>query len=86
MANIPLTYDDRAAVADVPTPGGPTRRQIGVPATATLLPIVEVTDRPAEIQAGVAETTAVIDCRARVPTRSVMIFVRSRAVWRIQAP
>ncbi|MFE5598205.1 hypothetical protein ACFQ8O_03275 [Streptomyces coelicoflavus] len=34
LASIPLT--------DVPTPAGPTPRQIGVPATATLLPVVDV--------------------------------------------
>jgi hypothetical protein len=56
LAAIPLTDDERAAVddgqaaldqllirlTDVPTPAGPTPRQIGVPATATLLPIIEV--------------------------------------------
>ncbi|MFG2979593.1 tyrosine-type recombinase/integrase [Streptomyces sp. NPDC048331] len=56
LANIPLTDDERAAVddgqaaldqllarlTDVPTPAGPTPRQLGVPATATLLPVVEV--------------------------------------------
>jgi integrase len=56
LANIPLTDDERAAVddgqnaldqllerlTDTPTPAGPTPRQIGVPATATLLPIIEV--------------------------------------------
>ncbi|MFF7603529.1 hypothetical protein [Streptomyces mirabilis] len=56
LANIPLTDDERAAVddgqaaldqllerlTDVPTPAGPTPRQIGVPATAALLPVVEV--------------------------------------------
>ncbi|UQI45860.1 tyrosine-type recombinase/integrase [Streptomyces sp. HU2014] len=56
LASIPLTDDERAAVddgqvalghllerlTDVPTPAGPTPRQIGVPATATLLPIVDV--------------------------------------------
>lgn len=56
LAAIPLTDDERAAVddgqaaldqllerlTDVPTPAGPTPRQIGVPATATLLPIVDV--------------------------------------------
>jgi integrase len=54
LASIPLTDDERAAVddgqaaldqllerlADVPTPAGPTPREIGVPATATLLPVV----------------------------------------------
>jgi hypothetical protein len=49
----PLTDDERAAVddgqaaldqlmdrlTDVPTPAGPTPRQIGIPATATLLPM-----------------------------------------------
>ncbi len=61
LANIPLTDDERAAVddgqaaldqllerlTDVPTPAGPTPRQLGVPATATLLPIVEVRSGPA---------------------------------------
>ena len=59
LAAIPLTDDERAAVddghtavdalldrlADVPTPGGPTPNQIGVPPTATLLPIVQITQR-----------------------------------------
>jgi hypothetical protein len=57
LASIPLTDDERAAVedgqiavsqlldrlADVPTPAGLTPRQIGVPVTATRLPIVQVT-------------------------------------------
>jgi len=57
LASVPLTDDERAAVddgqaaldrllerlADVPTPAGPTPRQLGAPMTATLLPIVEVT-------------------------------------------
>lgn len=56
LASIPLKDNERAAVddgqatldqlldrlTDVPTPAGPTPRQIGVPATATLLPIVDV--------------------------------------------
>jgi hypothetical protein len=56
LAAIPLTDEERAAVddghtavtalldrlADVPTPAGPTPRQIGAPATATVLPIVQV--------------------------------------------
>jgi hypothetical protein len=56
FASIPLTDDERAAVddgraaldqllerlTDVPTPAVPTPRQIGVPATATMLPIVDV--------------------------------------------
>jgi integrase len=56
LAEIPLTDDERAAVdddraelarlldrlADTPTPAGPTPRQIGVPPTATVLPIVSV--------------------------------------------
>jgi integrase len=55
LANIPLTEDERAAVddgqaaldqllerlTDIPTPAGPTPRQIGIPATATLLPIID---------------------------------------------
>lgn len=57
LPNIPLTDDERAAVdvgqaalnqllerlTDVPTPAGPTPRQLGIPATAGLLAIVEVT-------------------------------------------
>jgi hypothetical protein len=53
-AGLPLTDDERAAVdegqtaldrlldrlVDTPTPAGPTPRQIGVPANATLLPII----------------------------------------------
>jgi integrase len=56
LVNVPLTDDERAAVdegqnaldrllerlVDVPTPAGATPREIGVPATATLLPIVSV--------------------------------------------
>lgn len=56
LANIPLTDDERAAVedgqtaldqlleclADVPTPTGATPLQLGISATATLLPIVAV--------------------------------------------
>ncbi|WP_246471876.1 hypothetical protein [Saccharopolyspora phatthalungensis] len=56
LANIPLSDDERAAVdegqvalyqllerlVDVPTPAGATPREIGVPATATLLPIITV--------------------------------------------
>jgi integrase len=56
LASIPLTDDERAAVddgqaaldqllarlADVPTPTGATPRQIGIPATATRLPIIAV--------------------------------------------
>jgi integrase len=56
LVSIPLTEDERAAVddgqaaldsllnrlADVPTPAGPTPRQIDRPTTATLLPIIEV--------------------------------------------
>ena len=56
LASIPLTDDERAAVedgqtaldtllgrlADTPTPAGATPRQIGLPATATLLPIIDV--------------------------------------------
>jgi len=57
LTSIPLTDDERAAVddgqaaldrllerlADVPTPAGPTPRQLGAPPAATILPIVEVT-------------------------------------------
>lgn len=56
LASIPLTDDERAAVddgqaaldsllgrlADIPTPAGGTPRQIALPATATLLPIIDV--------------------------------------------
>jgi hypothetical protein len=59
LASIPLTDDERAAVddgqaaldklldrlVDVPTPAGSTPRQIGVPATATLLPILTIAKR-----------------------------------------
>ncbi len=55
--SVPLTDDERAAVddgqaaldkllerlADVPTPAGPTPRQLAIPATATRLPIADVT-------------------------------------------
>jgi hypothetical protein len=56
LASIPLTEDERAAVDDgqtaldallarftnIPTPAGPTPRELGLSATVTLLPIVEV--------------------------------------------
>ena len=56
LASIPLTDDERAAVddghtavtalldrlADVPTPAGPTPRELGTPATVTMLPIVQI--------------------------------------------
>jgi len=56
LVTIPLTDDERQAVddgqtaldkllarlADVPTPAGPTPRQIGIPPNAALLPLVEV--------------------------------------------
>ncbi|MFI6777503.1 tyrosine-type recombinase/integrase [Nocardia sp. NPDC050412] len=56
LASVPLTDDERAAVddghtaldqllerlVDVPTPAGATPREIGAPATATLLPIIAV--------------------------------------------
>jgi hypothetical protein len=56
LANIPLSTEEQAAVdqgqaaldqllerlIDVPTPTGATPREIGVPATAALLPIVAV--------------------------------------------
>jgi hypothetical protein len=59
FTSVPLSDEERAAVddgqaalnrlldqlADIPTPAGPTPREIGVPATATVLPIVDVTDR-----------------------------------------
>ena len=54
--SIPLTDDERAAVddgqaaldrllgrlADIPTPAGPAPRQVGVPETVTLLPVIDV--------------------------------------------
>jgi hypothetical protein len=57
LGAIPLTDDEKAAVddgqaaldkllaqlADIPTPAGPTPRQIGVPPAATLLPVVVAT-------------------------------------------
>ena len=57
LVAIPLTDDERAAVddgqaaldkllerlADVPTPAGPTPRQLAIPAKATRLPIADVT-------------------------------------------
>ncbi|WP_412566704.1 tyrosine-type recombinase/integrase [Streptomyces europaeiscabiei] len=60
LAAIPLTDDERAAVddgqaaldqllerlTDVPTPAGPTPRQIGIPAQATLLPVIEINRKP----------------------------------------
>jgi hypothetical protein len=63
LTAIPLTDDERAAVddgqaaldslltrlTDVPTPSGPTPRQIGMPDNATSLPIIKIT-RPANIQ------------------------------------
>ncbi|MDT2010270.1 tyrosine-type recombinase/integrase [Rhodococcus opacus] len=62
LAAIPLSDDERAAVdegqtaldnllerlIDVPTPTGTTPRETGVPATATLLPIVSVNQRKRE--------------------------------------
>jgi hypothetical protein len=61
-AVIPLTEDEQAAVddgsaaldrllerlADTPTPGGPTPRQIGAPGQAALLPVIEVNRKPAQ--------------------------------------
>jgi len=58
LTSIPLTNDERAAVedgqqamanlldrlADAPTPAGPTPRQIGIPPTATRLPVLDVTN------------------------------------------
>ena len=55
-AMIPLTEDEQAAVddgnaaldrlldrlADIPTPAGPTPRQLDPPASATILPIIDV--------------------------------------------
>jgi hypothetical protein len=58
MAAIPLTDDERNAVddgqaaierllaklADTPTPAGPTPRQLAMPGTHKLLPVIEVRD------------------------------------------
>ena len=60
LAAVPLTDDEQAAVddgraaldqllhrlADVPTPAGPTPRQLSVRATGTLLPIIDVHQGP----------------------------------------
>lgn len=64
FATIPLTDDERAAVddghtaldkllgqlADVPTPAGPTPRQLGSPRDATLLPIIDVRQGPKQFE------------------------------------
>ena len=56
LVNIPLTDDEQAAIedgqdaldqllqrlADIPTPAGNTPRELGVPVTATQLPIIAV--------------------------------------------
>ncbi|MDX3248101.1 hypothetical protein [Streptomyces sp. ME18-1-4] len=56
LASIPLTEDEQAAVddgqtaidallarlSDIPTPAGPTSRELGLPVNVTMLPIVEV--------------------------------------------
>src|SRR6185312_10805128 len=58
LATIPLTDDERAAIddghnaitalldrlLDVPTPAGPTPREIRTPASLTMLPIVQIND------------------------------------------
>jgi hypothetical protein len=60
LVSIPLTDDERAAVddgqtavdrllgqlADVPTPSGAAPRQIAVPETVTLLPVIDVRQGP----------------------------------------
>jgi hypothetical protein len=65
LASIPLTEDERAAagdgqaaldsfldqLSDVPTPAGPAPSQIGAPAIAALLPIVDVRQGPPRPQA-----------------------------------
>jgi len=65
---IPLTEDEQAAVddgsaaldrlldrlADPPTPGGPTSRQIGAPAAAPL-PVVEVNRKPTQQRSSAAQ-------------------------------
>ncbi|WP_225877206.1 hypothetical protein [Streptomyces resistomycificus] len=35
-------------LTDIPTPAGPTPRQIGIPALATLLPVIEINRKPTE--------------------------------------
>jgi hypothetical protein len=60
LASVPLTDDERAAVddagppstscsglADVPTPAGPTPRQSGAPPAVSMLPVTDITNRPA---------------------------------------
>jgi integrase len=65
-ANIPLTDDEQEAVedgqaaldrlltrlTDVPTPAGPTPRQIGRPTATTFLPIIDVTARSSDVPQG----------------------------------
>jgi hypothetical protein len=60
LATVPLTDDERAAVddgqaamdrllsrhAEIPTPAGPTPRELGSTAAMTRLPIIEVTHQP----------------------------------------
>ena len=62
LTSIPLTDDERAAVddghaaldalldrlTDVPTPAGPTPREIGVPLSVTQLPIIAINQRKEE--------------------------------------
>jgi hypothetical protein len=59
---IPLTEDEQAAVddgsaaldkllkrlGDIPTPAGPTPRQIGAPGQAALLPVIEISRKPTQ--------------------------------------
>jgi integrase len=63
LTTIPLTDDERAAVddgqtaldgllnrlADVPTPAGPSPTQIGIPPTATRLPLIDITTTASKI-------------------------------------
>ncbi|MCX5328543.1 hypothetical protein [Streptomyces sp. NBC_00140] len=37
---------DAVCLLDVPTPAGPTPPQIGIPAQATLLPVIEINRKP----------------------------------------
>ncbi|MGW7610489.1 tyrosine-type recombinase/integrase [Streptomyces sp. NPDC054766] len=77
LGSIPLTDDEQAAVedgqaaldhllerlTDVPTPAGPTPRQIGLPAATTLLPIVGTTNGDTSSTADRACGGACTSCR-----------------------
>ena len=77
LGSIPLTDDEQAAVedgqaaldhllerlTDVPTPAGPTPREIGLPAATTLLPIVGTTNGTTSSTADRACGGACTSCR-----------------------